>query len=75
MVAPRWPDTVIQFWRIEAPHYVAGLDVRDNGERAVVENAAPILSWANGKSWHEVFRYFDRKGFKVEMLSEVEAKA
>lgn len=46
-------------WRIEAPHFVAGLVVEDG---RVVE-AAPILGWANGKEWREVRAYCKRNGW------------
>ena len=40
-------------WRIVAPHFVAGLVVRDG---RVVE-AAPILGWARGRPWAGVRSY------------------
>lgn len=37
-------------WRIEAPHFVAGLVV----EAGVVTEAAPILGWTKGRRWEDV---------------------
>lgn len=53
-----------RLWRIVAPHYVAGLIVRDG---RVVE-AAPILGWSMGRKWSEVREYLSRKGFRGEPL-------
>ena len=46
-------------WRITAPHFCAGLVVRDGK----VVRAAPILAWAVGKEWLVVKRYMVRKGW------------
>ncbi len=51
-------------WRIEAPHYCAGLVVRDG----LVIRAAPILRWSTGRPWHEVRGYLAGKGFHGKVL-------
>ena len=47
------------WWRIEAPHFVAGLCVMQG---RVVE-AAPIVQWAIGRRWHDVRAYMVRRGW------------
>jgi len=54
-----------QLIRITAPHYVAGLEIR-NG---YVVNWPPILRWTAGKSWPTVESYFIRKQYKIEYVS------
>jgi hypothetical protein len=54
------PDTL---YRIEAPHFVAGLLVDPRGR---VCEAAPILRWAMGKTIAEIQRYAARKGWHIE---------
>lgn len=50
--------------RVVAPHFVAGLGVRDG----VCVWAAPILRWAVGKSADELRAYFARKGWRASLL-------
>ena len=51
--------------RIEAPHYVAGIQV--NGDGWVVE-AAPITRWMVGKLWKEVRDWLGNKGYRWEQI-------
>ena len=44
--------------RVEAPHMVAGLELDDAGR---VARAAPIMRWAEGRTWNSVARHVDRK--------------
>ena len=48
-------------YEITAPHYCAGLIVKDG----VVVEAAPILRWAIGKAFTNVLSYFIRKQYRV----------
>lgn len=47
--------------RVEAPHFCAGIVVKDN----IVVKAAPILKWTLGKTWEEVSSYFKEKKYIV----------
>lgn len=47
--------------RVEAPHFVAGLEVADGH----VVRCAPILKWSHGKEINWLIRYFHRKGWRV----------
>jgi len=51
--------------RIVAPHFVAGLVIRDD---KCVE-AAPILAWAVGKRRRQLSDYFKRRGWKAAIVS------
>jgi hypothetical protein len=53
-------------YRVVAPHFVCGLIVR--GGRVV--RCAPIVRWAAGKAWLEVWEYFRRKGYGVERVGK-----
>lgn len=53
-----------QLWRIVAPHFVAGLIVRDG----FVVEAAPIIGWADGRPWPYLKTYMQRKGWHGEPL-------
>jgi hypothetical protein len=58
-------------YRIEAPHFVAGIETEirpTKGETSVA--AAPILRWAVGKSMDEFLRYTLRRGWKVDALAD-----
>jgi len=48
--------------RIEAPHFVAGLEVN---ERMRVIRAAPILAWAMGRDFETVANTLNRKGWRM----------
>jgi hypothetical protein len=50
--------------RVVAPHFVAGLIMRDD----VCVEAAPILRWALGKSRDELRAYFARKGWRASIV-------
>ena len=52
--------------QITAPCYCAGVVIEDD----VVIRAAPILRWSLGKSYQFLENYFQRKGFKVEVIDE-----
>lgn len=47
-----------KFLRVEAPHFVAGIYFDENG---ICSMAAPILSWARGKTSEYVIDYFNKK--------------
>ena len=49
---------------VDAPHYAAAIVCKDG----VCTEAANIMKWCVGKTWVELRRYFDRKGFKVEVM-------
>jgi hypothetical protein len=53
--------------RITAPHFVAGLEFSAAG---VCVLAAPILQWAVGRKARDVHAYCQRKGWKIERLTE-----
>ncbi len=53
------------WWRIEAPHFVAGLVVK--GGR--VAGAAPIIAWSRGKSLDWMVDYCHKKGWQMEPLT------
>ena len=55
---------MIYLVRVVAPHYVAGYVV-ENGR---VVKAAPILAWAVGKSYSDVGRYLENKGYERQNL-------
>ena len=46
-------------WRIEAPHFVAGLIVKNDR----ITEAAPILRWAIVRSWSKTKVYMKGKGW------------
>jgi hypothetical protein len=52
-------------YRLEAPHFVAGLLLDAHGR---VHEAAPILRWATGKTIAEIQRYTTRKGWRLEVV-------
>jgi len=51
---------------ILAPHFTAGLELRDG--RAA--DAAPILSYMDGWSYIKILNYCRRKGWKVSETSK-----
>jgi len=51
-------------YQIVAPHFVAGLVMRD----VRCADAAPILGWAVGKSYAELDGYFRRKQWRAIYL-------
>ncbi len=56
-----------QLWRVEAPHFVAGIVVAQNG---AIVNAAPILNWSCDRPFAWFKDYCARKGWKLERYSE-----
>ena len=52
---------VFKFYRIVAPHFVAGLAVEKDTNKVV--KAAPILNWTINKSWFYVESYANKKGW------------
>ena len=52
--------------RITAPHFVAGLVIRD----AYATEAAPILRWAIGKHEDWLREWFKRKGWRASVVPE-----
>lgn len=55
-----------QLARVEAPHFVAGLILRDGR----CSRAAPILKWAIGKTQDELRTYFAQKGWKATIVKD-----
>ena len=53
-------------YRVEAPHFVAGLETETRNGSEIVVKAAPILKWAKGKTMTEFLRYCLRKGWSVD---------
>ena len=51
-------------YRIVAPHFVAGIIVRNDR----VWRTAPILKWMWGKKFSELHSYFNRKRWTYERL-------
>jgi len=60
------PDLRRSLYRIEAPHFVAGLETETHGASEVVVHAAPILKWTKGKTMTEVLRYVLRRKWNIE---------
>ena len=54
-----------QLWRVEAPHFVAGLEVAQDGD---ITNCAPIIRWAGGWTFAAFHAYCGRKGWKMERV-------
>ena len=54
--------------RIEAPHYVAGIEMEVNGGKTKITREAPIVYWMkkNGLSMGDIERYCERKGYSYE---------
>jgi hypothetical protein len=52
--------------RVEAPHFVAGIEVN---ERGMCMNAAPILKWCIGKKTDFLRDYFKGKGWKATIVN------
>lgn len=59
-----------QWWRIEAPHFTAGL-IFQNG---VAVDGAPILKWAKGKQLKWMQSYCQSKGWRMEALPDRKPK-
>lgn len=53
--------------RVEAPHFVAGLEFNGAG---MCVNAAPILKWCVGKRAQFLRDYFQRKGWKAQRVKK-----
>lgn len=51
--------------RVDAPHFVAGLEINEQGMCMV---AAPILKWCIGKRTDFLRDYFKRKGWKATIV-------
>lgn len=52
-------------WRIEAPHFVAGLVVTD----AHVSEAAPIIKYMRNWPFGRMLGYCQTKGWKLEKIN------
>ena len=52
-------------YRVEAPHFVAGLETETHNGSEIVVRSAPILGWTKGKTMTEFLRYCLRKGWVV----------
>lgn len=55
--------------RVVAPHFVAGLDLKDD----IVVAAAPILKWAVGWDRARLSAYFKRKRWQASIIKEFES--
>lgn len=55
---------IVQLWRVHGPSFVAGVEVW----RGRVVRAAPILEWTHGRSWADVVRYAQRRGWDVRRV-------
>jgi hypothetical protein len=53
-------------YRIEAPHFVAGVETELRNGRERVVRAAPIIGWSIGMTALELVSLAIRKGWKVE---------
>lgn len=53
------------FYRIEAPHFVAGFETETRGDVERVVKAAPIIKWMMGRACADVLGYCVRKGWAV----------
>ena len=51
-------------YRIEAPFAVFGI-IEDDSK---IVKAAPICHWAVGKDLDYVTKYFDKKGYKIQIV-------
>lgn len=51
--------------KVTAPGFHGEALWRKRGSRWTCINAAPVLRWMVGKSYQEVFRYLQRKGWRV----------
>ena len=61
--------TLGKWWRIEAPHFTAGVRVDDTAHAAdVIFYTAPILAWTRGKTLAWLLDYCHKKGWKAEEL-------
>jgi hypothetical protein len=58
--------------RIEAPHFVAGVDVDEKDDRVV--HAAPIVSYMRGWSAARVLAYCAKKDWSVMLLARDETR-
>lgn len=52
-------------WQITAPHFCAGLLLDQDG---ICYLAAPILSWAVGKTQMKLETYFRKKNWEVQLV-------
>jgi hypothetical protein len=50
---------------VVAPHFSDQALWRKRGSKWTCINAGPVLRWMIGKPYHEVFRYLERKGWKI----------
>ena len=58
----------LSWYRVQAPHFVAGLAC---DRRGVVVKTAPILSWARGKRMADVMQYVLRKGWEMVSMEDL----
>ena len=58
---PRILSVSDELIRVVAPHFVAGIILRDG----IAVETAPILKWAMGKSRSELCDYFAKKGWEA----------
>lgn len=50
---------------VVAPHFTGQAVWGKHGSQWTCESAGPVLRWMIGKRYHEVFRYLERKGWKI----------
>lgn len=55
-----------RFYRITAPHFVAGVEYDRDLDRIV--RAAPIVRYTRGWSWAKFLRYSVKRSWKLELL-------
>ena len=54
-------------FRISAPHFVAGIECYDFGDRPIpIHRTAPILGYMVAWSLDEIMRYCKRKGWEID---------
>jgi hypothetical protein len=56
-----------EMFRVEAPHFTAGIIMQ--GER--VTNAPPILAWAKSRTRTQLRKYFAKKGWRVTYVQNL----
>ena len=51
--------------KVTAPEFHGEAVWRKRGSRWTCVSAVPVLRWMIGKPYHEVFRYLQRKGWRI----------
>ena len=58
-------ENTLSAYRIEAPHFVAGIKTETRSGVEAVTVAAPIVRWMIGKPMDHIVRYVLGKGWKI----------